>query len=101
MAINPIQPLQPASSITSVQPLKPSTQTEGLGFDKLVSNLSKEMGQFQQQTESEVAKLAAGKLDNVHQVMIAMGKQDVAFNYMLEIRNRLIESYKEVMRMPL
>ena len=99
MAIAPISALSPAGSLTSIQPLNPATKAATTDFGKIVSNLVQETSQLQDQAASEVAKLAAGKTDNVHQVMLAMGKSEVQFNYMMEVRNRLVDAYKEVMRM--
>ncbi|MEK6730065.1 MAG: flagellar hook-basal body complex protein FliE, partial [Planctomycetota bacterium] len=42
---------------------------------------------------------ATGKVENVHEVMIAMSKAEISFKFMMEARNKLIETYKEVMRM--
>jgi flagellar hook-basal body complex protein FliE len=100
MAMAGIQPLPPAGGLTSVEPLKPSQKGSG-DFQKLVGNFTKDFNDAQQQAADEVAKLASGKADNVHQVMIALGKAEVSFNYMMEVRNRLLDAYKEVMRMPI
>ena len=40
-----------------------------------------------------------GESDNLHQSMIAMQEAGVAFNLMLEVRNKMMESYQELMRM--
>ncbi|MFQ5752664.1 MAG: flagellar hook-basal body complex protein FliE, partial [bacterium] len=39
------------------------------------------------------------KVENVHEVMIAMSKAEVSFKFMMETRNKLIDAYKEIMRM--
>ena len=66
-----------------------------------MGDFAKEVDQLQQDAGDQVAKLAAGKMDNMHQVMLSLGKAEIAFSYMLEIRNRLVEAYKDVMRMQL
>jgi flagellar hook-basal body complex protein FliE len=40
-----------------------------------------------------------GKSDNIHQAMISMQEAGVAFNLLVEVRNKLVESYKELTRM--
>ncbi len=100
MAIAPIQPLQPAQAVTQLQPLKPAASGAG-DFGQLVGNLLQDVNQSQNQAADAVAQLAAGKTDNVHQVMIALGKAEISFNYMLEVRNRLLDAYKQVMQMPI
>ena len=100
MAISGIPPLQPTQGLTQVQPLKPATTQAG-DFKNLVGDMVNDFNKAQNQAADEVAKLAAGKSDNVHQVMISLGKAEVSFNYMLEVRNRLLDAYKQVMQMPM
>jgi len=100
MAIAPIQPLQPAQALAQIEPLKPVASGAG-DFGRLVGNVLQDVNQSQNQANDAVAQLAAGKSDNVHQVMIALGKAEVSFNYMLEVRNRLLDAYKQVMQMPI
>lgn len=47
----------------------------------------------------EAQAVMLGRSDNIHQAMIAMQEAGVAFNLMLEVRNKLVESYKELTRM--
>ncbi len=94
-----IRPLEPASPLRSVDPLK-RAEKKNDGFAKLVGGFVKDVNTLQDNAADQVAKLAAGKVDNIHQVMIAIGKAEISFDYMMEIRNKLIEAYREIMRMP-
>ncbi|MEY2907564.1 MAG: flagellar hook-basal body complex protein FliE [Pseudomonadota bacterium] len=49
--------------------------------------------------ESEVQKLALGEADNLHQVMISLSKAKTSFELTLQVRNKLLEGFQEVMRM--
>lgn len=49
--------------------------------------------------EMEKAKVLSGESSNLHQSMIAMQEAGVAFTLMVEMRNKLVESYQELMRM--
>ena len=49
--------------------------------------------------ESEVQKLALGEADNLHQVMIALSKAKTSFELTVQVRNKLLEGFQEVMRM--
>jgi len=42
---------------------------------------------------------AAGKTDNIHDVMIALEKADIALQFTMQIRNKLVDAYEEIMRM--
>ena len=100
MNIDPVSSIQAARPLTSVQPLGGAGKNAN-GFIDLTSNVARDVNESQVKANDRVAQLAAGKTDNVHQVMLSLGKAELSFNYMLEIRSRLLEAYKEVMRMPL
>jgi flagellar hook-basal body complex protein FliE len=42
---------------------------------------------------------AAGRTDNIHHVMLAAEKANVALQFTLQIRNKLLDAYNEIMRM--
>lgn len=42
---------------------------------------------------------AAGKTDNIHQVLIAAEKANIALQFTLQVRNKIIDAYNEIMRM--
>jgi flagellar hook-basal body complex protein FliE len=46
-----------------------------------------------------VARLAAGDTDNLHQVMIALEEAKLSFQLMVQVRNKLLESYQDILRM--
>lgn len=98
MSLSPIQGLPSATPVAAV-PTLPARQEAAGGFEQVIGGLMDEVKTAERQAAVEVAKLAAGKTDSVHQVMLALGKSEVQFNYMMEVRNRLVEAYKEINRM--
>lgn len=46
-----------------------------------------------------VQKLALGEADNLHQVMMALDEAKFSFNLLMQVRNRLLDAYQDVMRM--
>lgn len=42
---------------------------------------------------------AAGNTDNLHQVILAAEKADIALQFTLQIRNKIMDAYNEIMRM--
>jgi flagellar hook-basal body complex protein FliE len=42
---------------------------------------------------------AAGRTDNIHQVLIASEKANVALQFTMQIRNKIMDAYNEIMRM--
>ena len=98
MASIPIQPLPPAQGTAVTGPIEKAGK-DGGAFGKLVKDFAKEVNQAQERASDHVAKLSSGNVDNVHQAMIELGKAEITFNYMMQVRNKLIDAYKEVMRM--
>lgn len=50
-------------------------------------------------SEQSIQDFAAGKTENVHEVMINMQRAQLSFQLMVEIRNKAIETYQEISRM--
>ncbi len=80
-------------------PKKTQESSDGSSFADVFDNYLKETNELQNSADQSLSKLVAGETDDVHEVMLAMSKADVSFRMMVEVRNKLIEAYKEVMRM--
>lgn len=75
----------------------PPTAAPSFGaiFDHMVGEVNSKM----EAGSAEQAKVLAGDSSNLHQAMISMQEAGVAFSLMVEVRNKLVESYQEIMRM--
>ncbi len=67
----------------------------GQTFQELLDGLS----ETEMYSNDLLQQLAAGEDVDLHQVMIAVAETDVSFRVALSIRDKLVESYKEIMRM--
>lgn len=74
--------------------------SEAKPFDGIVSKLIGEVDAKHKVAAAETNKVLLGEADNVHQAMIASQEAGVAFTMMVEVRNKLVQSYQELMRMP-
>jgi flagellar hook-basal body complex protein FliE len=77
-----------------------ATETGRTSFGDLIGQLVSDVDAKGKAAEGEVRKLMVGESDNIHASMIAMQEAGVAFTLLLEVRNKLVESYQELMRMP-
>ena len=68
-------------------------------FGKMLARSLNEVNQLKLNADEAINDLAAGKQKNIHQTMIAMEKADVAFQLLMQIRNKIISAYETVMRM--
>ena len=69
------------------------------GFGEMLEGLVKGVDTKNKHSKQEVQDLILGKSDNIHEATVAMQEAGVAFNLMLEVRNKLTESYQTLLRM--
>lgn len=68
-------------------------------FADTLKNAIGEVNNLQQVANKKAEDLAVGKTDNVAEVMIATEKADIAMRVMVQVRNKIIDAYNEIMRM--
>jgi flagellar hook-basal body complex protein FliE len=78
---------------------KQTAQPETISFGEILKNSIDEVDQLQIQADEAIDGLATGRQKDIHNTMIAMEKADVAFKLIMEIRNKVISAYEEIMRM--
>ena len=86
-------------------PLPPQAQS-GVGrsnselpFADLLQTLVNDANNQQAQVGENLKQLVAGETDSIHDIVLTASQADLAFRLVMEIRDRLIASYQEVMRM--
>ena len=68
-------------------------------FGRILNQFIDGLNETQQVAETETRKVLLGQSDNLHQAMIAGEQSGLAFRLMVEVRNKLVEGFQEVMRM--
>ncbi len=68
-------------------------------FGETLQHCLEEVNNLQQNADATTQRLLSGDLENVHQVMLAMEEANTSFQLMMEMRNKILEAYREVMRM--
>jgi|SRR5687768_14652883 flagellar hook-basal body complex protein FliE len=105
--IGSINPLQ-ASALSRIDaPLPkigmpqtgPSTASPTEGFGDMLDGIAGVVQAKSSAAQAETRKILLGDSDQLHQSVIAMQEASVAFSMMVEVRNKLVESYQELMRM--
>lgn len=78
-----------------------STAADGASFQQLLSDSIGKVNDLQQQAGALKTGFEQGQDGiSLSQVMIASQKANLSFNAMVEVRNKLVEAYKDVMNMP-
>lgn len=69
-------------------------------FAQLVSGMISEVDATQKAADQAIRSLATGESRNLHEVMIAVEKSSVSFQFLAQVRTKVVEAYQEIMRMP-
>jgi flagellar hook-basal body complex protein FliE len=81
-----------------ILPLNP-TRPAGNSFENTIKNFVGEVAAKQAAATDTVTGLLSGKNVSLHQAMIGMEEASISFQLMVEVRNKMLESYQELMRM--
>jgi len=96
MKIIPTQPIDINSNL-----MNGTAKSEGTSFADFLNNAVSEVNKLQLDSEQLNEAFAMGKTDNIHQVMIAGEKAEMALQFTMQIRNKILDAYQEIMRMPI
>lgn len=92
--------IAPAELATLGQPAEISSATPASdSFAGMLGKMVSDVNAKQNAAGQSVAALQAGQGVPLHQAVIAMEEASVSFQLMVEVRNKLLESYQEIMRM--
>jgi flagellar hook-basal body complex protein FliE len=72
----------------------------GSKFADLLRESIANVNQAQQTADAMAQDIATGKSDNIHETMIAISKAELGFNFMVQVRNKVLEAYQDIMKMP-
>ncbi len=99
---NPIQfpssvpPVHPASK--NLAPQAPEA-LKGKDFRSILLDSLDEVNRLQKEADAGVQRLLTGESDNVAEVFAAVNKAGIAFDLLMEARNKLTDAYQEIQQM--
>jgi flagellar hook-basal body complex protein FliE len=77
---------------------QPAT-TGGPSFGGVLKDSLAQVNQLQRSADQAITDLATGGPTSLHDTMIALEKADLSFRLMMQVRNKIVEAYQEVLRM--
>jgi flagellar hook-basal body complex protein FliE len=98
--VNPTGP----GSLGPIEPPKPPAGpgsaggVQGRDFASFLQEKLGEVNQLQQNADQAIQDLATGKEQDITKVVSAAEKASLAFQMMVQIRNKLVDAYQEIMR---
>jgi flagellar hook-basal body complex protein FliE len=108
MNINPalMKPIDPDLGLGSLQGGEgmgainaPGAPAKGGGFLEALEKSMESVNTDQLQADNSIKDIVAGKSKNIHETMLQLQKADLSLKTMMQVRNKILEAYKEIMRM--
>jgi flagellar hook-basal body complex protein FliE len=106
MPISPIQPPALAAVDSTAAPVSGSVAAAGsagesASFQSLLTEASGRVEQLNRTAHEAVSKFLSGQGEEIHHVALALHQSETAFEMFMQVRNKVISAYQEVMRMQL
>ena len=76
------------------------SKEETTRFGALLKDAISEVNNLSQKSDMEIQKIMTGESDELQTAVIAMQRADVSFQMMMQVRNKIVQAYQEVLRMP-
>jgi flagellar hook-basal body complex protein FliE len=78
----------------------PIAPSGGAAFQSVLTDAISTVQNFQQNAQSSINSFLSGEGEELHQVAIKTQEAELSFDMFLQVRNKLVSAYQEVMRMP-
>jgi len=98
----PVSLLGPAGSLASTglpRPAVANSQGGGEVFATLLQESISRVHHYQQTAEQSMARFLSGEDEELHRVAMATQQAEVALELFLQVRNKVVNAYQEIMRM--
>ena len=93
--------LAPSTQIPGIRPIKTDTAAgDAAGFGDSIGRLLSAADNANHDANNAVAGMLDGSAD-VHDAMIALQHADLTLKLTVQVRNKLVQAYQEIMRMPI
>ncbi len=97
--IHNIGQIRPALPVGTTPGAAPAEPVQGKDFKTVLLDSLEEVNRLQKEADQGVQQLLAGETDNVAEVLTAVNKAGIAFDLLMQIRNKMIDAYREIQQM--
>ncbi len=95
--------ISPIGSLGALPPITPTARpagTEGAGFGQAMAQGLEKLDELQKVSDTKAVEAVTGQLTDVHDYTIAANEAAVATQLTVAVRNKAVEAFTEIMRMP-
>jgi flagellar hook-basal body complex protein FliE len=97
-----VNPLQTVNQLIKADYNSAEKKSDVFGeFFQAAMKMVNQTNDLEKTADQMVVDFASGKIDSIHDVMIAQEKANIALQYTVEIRNKVLEAYNDIMRIQL
>ncbi len=97
--MNSINSISTPSLTPEIKPGSGKNNRDVMPFNDRVKQILGEVNDLQLNADEIAEKFANGEIDDIHDVMIAAEKASVGLELVLQVRDKLVEAYREISRM--
>jgi flagellar hook-basal body complex protein FliE len=94
----PILPVSPGALPDSVSTASPSSNAGG-GFKEVFTGAIQSVETLGQNASASVQRFLSGEGEELHSTVLATQRADLAFEMFMQVRNKVVSAYQEIMRM--
>jgi len=94
-----ISSIAASGNVTGISSSLRKQNGQNLSFSDVLKQAISDLQQLQRTSAYNNYLLATGQAESLHKVMIDAEKADIALQFTLQVRNKLLEAYQEIMRM--
>ena len=87
--------IKPAEVPGTAAPAEPGKAS----FGEVLKDSLKQVNSLQQEADASIQSLATGGAASLHDTMLAIQKAELSFKLMMQVRNKIVDAYQEVLRM--
>ena len=92
-----IDSLSPISLQSGVQ----NSEKSNSDFSKILKNSLNEVNEMQIKGDQALSNIATGRVKDLHSAAITIDKAEISMKLMLEVRNKALNAYKEILKTPI
>ncbi len=99
MMLEQLRDMQAQARTSNQSANRSMSDSKDTSFSDLLKEEMSKVIEQQKTADGLATDLATGKGQNLHETMLAATKAELSFNLMVQMRNKVLEAYQEIMRM--
>ncbi len=98
MSINVINPLLKPELTQQGPKNADKNVTSDMSFEDVLKDAIKDVNRLQNDSDQKIGSLLKGESQDLHATILAVQQADSSFRMMMQVRNKIVEAYKEISR---